>query len=299
MKSVTTTLALRTGAEVRAAVRIGEGGERPKCLLLHGNPGRLEDWQELWPSISSTADVVAIDLPGFGSSSRPDPSPGCLRLERLAEHALAVADALSWREPIYWVGHSHGGGVAQLVAARSPERVAGLVLVGTLGTPAHPSYRLLATPGAESLARMAGAFLRVPGLRSLSRVVLRRVMRDIFFPERVPDEEVESELSLFSERPEILVAMVHVALGRPCELLLESASRIRCRTLFLHGADDALVPWQNARAVHERIVGAGGHSEWETIPGAGHMLVRYQAPELARRIRRMTSTRGASANGSV
>jgi pimeloyl-ACP methyl ester carboxylesterase len=38
------------------------------------------------------------------------------------------------------VGHSHGGGVAQAAAARYPERVAGLVLIGTLGAPVHGSF---------------------------------------------------------------------------------------------------------------------------------------------------------------
>jgi pimeloyl-ACP methyl ester carboxylesterase len=293
--SDTTRLRLGTGIEVHAVVRMGEDEGRPKCVLLHGNPGSLMDWRQLWPLVSSFADVAAIDLPGFGSSPRPDSSPECLNLERMADHAVAVADALAWNEPVYFLGHSHGGGVAQVAAARRPDRVAGLVLMGTLGTPAHRSYRLLSRPGAGSFANLTGRLIRSSGLQSMSRGILRQVMREIFFPEPVPSQKVESEMMLLARRPEILAAMVHVALGKPCELLADTARHIKCPTLFLHGEADALVPWRYAHAIHERIVHAGGSSRWEIVAGAGHMLIDYQASELVRHISHWCSTQQAAA----
>jgi len=96
-------------------------------------------------------------------------------------------------------------------------------------------------------------------------------------------------MALLSRRREILVAMVHVTLGNPCALLAETAREIRCPTLLLHGAEDATVPSSHARFIHERIVEAGGRSQWELLPGAGHMLIEYQARELAEHIRRFTT----------
>src|SRR5262249_17516680 len=154
MDESTQRLKLRTGIEVQAFVSTSEGRARPKFLLLHGNPGSIADWKQLVPRLSSVADIAAIDMPGFGQSSRGDAAAEALGLEKMAAHAVAVADALSWREPFYLVGHSHGGGVAQVAAAKYPERIAGLVLIGTLGAPAHLSYRLLALPGAEVTARV-------------------------------------------------------------------------------------------------------------------------------------------------
>src|SRR5262245_22064900 len=118
----TVRMHLATGSEVQALVRLREDRTRPKCLLLHGNPGSLLDWARLVPLLSGVADVVAIDMPGFGRSARAGAGPEFLSLERLAEDAIAVADALSWREPFYLLGHSHGGGVAQVAAARHPQR---------------------------------------------------------------------------------------------------------------------------------------------------------------------------------
>jgi pimeloyl-ACP methyl ester carboxylesterase len=280
-------LKLATGTAVQALIRVKSGGgHRTRCLLLHGNPGSLLDWRALVPRLPSDVDVAAIDLPGFGRSTRPHSEPHSLSLDRLAEHALAAADALSWREPLVLVGHSHGGGIAQVLAARYPERVAGLVLVGTLGTPAHGSYRLLALPGAETIARLVGRVFGAKWLRPISRKILGAVMKDLFSPHVVPAVRLESELESFSRHPEILTAMVHVALGRPCAQLRAAASSIRCPSVFLHGSEDRVVPVRHARAIHEPIVQAGGRSHFEAFSGAGHMLMQDRPAEIAEHVLR-------------
>ncbi len=283
-------LKLRTRSEVEALVHLGEGRGRPRCLLLHGNPGSLRNWEHVVPQLFAAADVVAFDMPGFGGSPRAHSGHTCLSLESLAEHVIDVADALSWQGPFYVVGHSHGGGVAQVAAAKHPERIAGLVLIGTLGGTAHPSYRLLSLPGAETIARLAGAMIRTRRLRPISEGVLRRVLRDICYPEPVSSERLDRELHALALRPATLVSMVHVTLGRPCEQLLESASSIRCPTLIIHGAEDALVPMACARSIHDRIAAGGGCSHFEVIPSAGHMLIEYQATQLVEMILRHMST---------
>ena len=275
-------LKLETGHEVEAFVRIEPSGfERPKCLLIHGNPGSLGDWEQLIPRLSSAVDLAAIDLPGFGKTRRSGPSPESLSLDRLAEQAIFSANALDWRKPFFLVGHSHGGGVAQAAAARYPERIAGLVLIASLGAPAHGNYRLLSLPGAAAIARILGRIFRSKRLRPLSRAILGQVMSDIFSPERVPVEKLESELDLLASRPEILVSMVHVTLGRPCAQLLRSATEIRCPIQFIHGREDAVVPASRARSIHDLVVSARGRSQFQLVPGAGHMLIDYQASELA------------------
>jgi pimeloyl-ACP methyl ester carboxylesterase len=293
----TTRLRLATGNEVEALVRINADGiNRPRCLLLHGNPGCLEDWEHFVPKVSGVADIVAIDLPGFGKSRRVSSSPEALGLDRLAEQVILVADALGWCDPVFLFGHSHGGGVAQVAAARYPDRVAGLVLIGTLGAPVHGSYRLLSLPGAVCVARVAGWMFGFRCLRSLNRAMLGSVMFDIFSPEIVPARRLDRELALLASHPEILVSMVHATLGRPCKQLFDSAPDIRCPTLFLHGREDAVAPATYARSIHQRIVSARGSSRFHLLPGAGHMAIAYQATDLADVILRwlVTEARAAS-----
>ena len=272
--------------EIRVLLHTDEAhAARPKCLLLHGNPGSMIDWQRMIPGLARFADVAAVDLPGFGRCPRPGYAPGSLSLGRLADYAVAVADALSWREPINVIGHSHGGGVAQTLAASHPDRVARIILVGTLGAPAHRSYRLLALPGASSLARAVGRAFESDRFASFNRRLLRLFMKDVFAPEPVPEEMVEYELAFFGQRPEVLISMVQVALGGPSEQLHGKASQICCPVMFLHGQEDALVPVQCARNIYEQVLASGGSAEFNSIAGAGHMLPRYQAETLVHRIR--------------
>jgi pimeloyl-ACP methyl ester carboxylesterase len=273
-------LSLSTGAEVQALVKSQGSAGRPKCLLLHGNPGSLSDWQAVVAELSAVADVAAIDLPGFGQSPRSSLDPDSMSLARLAEHAMAVADALDWREPFFIVGHSHGGGVAQAAAVRYPDRIAGVVLVATLGGAVHSNYRLLALPGAAFVAGVAGRLFGSRALRPLSRWLLRGVMKDFFAPETAPAAKADRELALLAARPEVLLSMVHVAQGRPCQQLLTAAPGIRCPVLFLHGDADALVPARCARVLHDRIHAAGGRTEFRLLPAAGHMLLHFQAVQV-------------------
>lgn len=225
-------LTLSSGHRVRAIVRTDpRQSNRPKCLLLHGNPGSLVDWERVLPRITAICDAAVVDMPGFGRSSPPTLVPAGLSLNRMAEDAIAVADSLGWSEPIFLAGHSHGGGVAQTVAANVPARVAGIVLLGTLGSPAHASYRLLSLLGASSATQLAGWLFRRRVLRALNRKILRGFMSDVFSPEQVTAAKADRELAIFCARPEILLSMVHVSLGQPCEQLLGSASRIRCPVL--------------------------------------------------------------------
>jgi pimeloyl-ACP methyl ester carboxylesterase len=120
-------------------------------------------------------------------------------------------------------------------------------------------------------------------------------MADVFSPEPVPGARLDHETATFVSRPEILVNMVHVTLGRPCARLFGAASAIQCPALFLHGGADAIVPARYARCIHERILAAGGASQFHLVPGAGHMLIDSRATELASLILPWIVTRGGGA----
>ena len=155
------------------------------------------------------------------------------------------------------------------------------MLVGTLGAPAHASYQLLSLRGAEGVARAVGKLLQSGRLRGASRFVLERVMGNIYAPDSLHAEDVEIELARLRAHPEILVSMVQVALGASSQKLLQQADQIRCpHTLCAWRRGRAGAP-RYARAIHDRIAQAGGSTRFETLPGAGHMLLQQRASELA------------------
>jgi pimeloyl-ACP methyl ester carboxylesterase len=111
----------------------------PPVLLIHGTAA----WSELWrETIDHLANekfrVIAIDLPPFGFSDRPD--DGNYTRAGQAARIAALVDALRVG-PVFLVGHSFGAGPTVETVMRYPGKVRGLVLVaGALGIsdPAGP-----------------------------------------------------------------------------------------------------------------------------------------------------------------
>src|SRR5262245_29278221 len=45
--------------------------QREAVVFVHGNPGPLDDWEDLAPAIAKFARVIAMDMPGYGRAERP------------------------------------------------------------------------------------------------------------------------------------------------------------------------------------------------------------------------------------
>src|SRR5919201_6744673 len=109
-------------------------GQGPPVLLLHGPPFDHQVWTPAIPYLAGHFRVVAPDLPGYGRSPAldGDDSPDALL-------PLAAGLMTSLRMvPGFVAGASFGGGVALGLAARHPERVRGLIAIGTLGIERWP-----------------------------------------------------------------------------------------------------------------------------------------------------------------
>jgi pimeloyl-ACP methyl ester carboxylesterase len=119
-------------------------GEGPDVLLIHGLGGAKSSFFDTAAALSRRYRVHALDLPGFGSSSKPATAPYSARY--FAETVRDVMDALDIGRA-HIVGNSMGGRVAIEVALREPDRVAGLVAlcpaVAFVKRQYHPIVRLL------------------------------------------------------------------------------------------------------------------------------------------------------------
>ena len=101
-------------------------GEGPHVLLLHGLGGTKSSFFDTAAALSRDYTVHAIDLPGFGGSSKPALAPYGARYN--AQAVLGVMDALEI-ECAHIVGNSMGGRAAIEVGLTAPDRVAGLGLL--------------------------------------------------------------------------------------------------------------------------------------------------------------------------
>ena len=99
----------------------------PPLVLVHAFPLDASMWAGVLPGLRGLAQVLTVDLPGFGASPRPDGPPS---LDAVADAVLAAA-ADRGHERVVLAGCSIGGYVALAAARRAPERLAGLGLVDT------------------------------------------------------------------------------------------------------------------------------------------------------------------------
>lgn len=119
-------LRMTAGDVTLRAVRAGEG--TPTLLLLHGYGESAVTWQGVFDRLARRHAALAVDLPGFGLSDKPDgPYDYPTQLGRLE----ALVDALEG--PVVVVGHSMGGQLAAGLALSRPERVRAAVLVAPAG----------------------------------------------------------------------------------------------------------------------------------------------------------------------
>jgi pimeloyl-ACP methyl ester carboxylesterase len=106
-------------------VRFVRAGAGTPVVLLHGYGESLLAWQMVFDPLAREADVIAMDLPGFGLSSKP--SSG-YTADSMALVVTALLDRLGLRRVIL-VGHSLGGVVATALAVRDPSRVLAMALI--------------------------------------------------------------------------------------------------------------------------------------------------------------------------
>jgi len=103
--------------------RLGAG---PPVVCIHQTPRSWDEFREVQALLSASFDVIAMDLPGMGST----PPAGAASIEGFADAALGLIDALTL-ERVRVIGHHTGGVVAVRLAAIAGARVARLVLSST------------------------------------------------------------------------------------------------------------------------------------------------------------------------
>jgi len=132
-----------TGPAGNLHVDDGGTGGLP-VVFVHSFAGNTQHWSNQLAHLRHQRRAVALDLRGHGNSAAPT-NTSAYAVDSLATDIAAVADSLGL-DRFVLVGHSMGGSAALAYAAAHPERVAGLVLVGTPGkTPPQQARQVLAS----------------------------------------------------------------------------------------------------------------------------------------------------------
>lgn len=229
-------------------------GRGPATVLVHGLGGFAESWRHTIAALRGHGTVIALDLPGFGRSSKP-------RLEyRVTLHARAVAGLLRalGLERARLVGHSLGGAVAATCAVRFPAAVERLALLGAAvpGFPLRPSlvYRLMALPGVGEI--VSGVI--TPGLcaAALRRCFARPVEDEIAF---LVGHQYAARASPAGRAAYLsTLRAVKADFTVDGDAFRDALARLSLPTLVIHGHQDPVVPIAHPQAVVRSLAAAQG-----------------------------------------
>jgi pimeloyl-ACP methyl ester carboxylesterase len=246
-------------------------GAGPVLLLIHGMAGSLETWRSVIDPLARNATVLAVDLPGHGTSG---PGGGDYSLGSLASGLRDVL-AMLGHERATLIGHSLGGGIAMQFSYQFPEMTERLVLVssGGLGLEVNPVLRAASLPGANLfLSVTAEATRRASGLT-------RRVLRAVHSPSRPGlDELLRSYASLAdADRRSAFLATVRSVVGLSGQTVRAGDRLYLAKdlpVLLIWGADDPIIPVQHASAAHDLLP----HSTLAVFDGVRH-FPHVEAPQ--------------------
>jgi len=220
------------------------GAGPPHFVCLHGLADTLSIWSRLAPALAEHGRVMLVDQRAHGGS---DARPGPYRREDLATDVRALLDRLDIDRAVL-VGHSMGGVVALTTALAYPERVAGLVLLGTASE---------ASPRVAAWYERIACAAEIEGLAGLAHAIYGTGS----------DRQLEGDPRGIAHVTRCLKSLVH-------DPLTPQLPAVACPVLVVVGENDPMGVGASV-IIQRHIPGA----QLEVIPGRGHWL-HVEAPDL-------------------
>jgi pimeloyl-ACP methyl ester carboxylesterase len=256
-----TTMPTHTVLVDELRIRYADSGaaDGPVVLLTSPWPESLFAFRRVWPILSQTGRLIAVDLPGFGHS---DGRPDVLTPSAMAEFLGRFIAELGLGTP-HLVAPDVGASAALFLAARHPGAVASLVVGG--GGAAYP----LEVSG--TLAEIIAA----PGIEVFEGQDIRATIGASVAPVAPRDREPEvweDYVSAYENGRFAESARYVRSYPEQLPVLRDLLSAIRVPVRVFAAAADPLVPVSNGEYLAKRIPGseltilAASHFAWEEVP---------------------------------
>lgn len=239
-----------------------ERRERPLLVFLHEGLGSVAMWKDFPSALCEAADVrgLVYSRPGYGRSTPRGANEhwDLDFMHRQAHEVLpALFDALgidTAAERPWLFGHSDGGSIALLHAARFPDRVAGAIVLAP--------HILVEEFGLASIRAARETYLNTDLRQRLARYhddpdSAFWGWNDIWLDPRFPHWSIESEIEA-----------------------------IRCPLLAVQGVDDEYGTLEQIRGIRRRVP----HAELLELPRCGHSPHRDQPEALIAAVQRFMSS---------
>jgi pimeloyl-ACP methyl ester carboxylesterase len=235
----------------------------PPLLLVHGAANDRDAWQLVARGLTGAGCAVLVpDLPGHGLSS----GPALRSIEALADWVPALLDAAGVREAIL-VGHSMGSLVTLECAARHPQRVSGLALLGTSAPmPVADALIAHAETNPDCAIRMMNEYSLTPRFR-----LTGGVGHGIWGP--------GVTLAIMRRSPPGVLA-IDLANCNNYQHGLEAAAQVTCPALLIVARRDRMTPRRNLPPLEAAL----RQLRRAEIPECGHAMMNEQPQAVVKRI---------------
>ncbi len=239
-----------------------EMGEGEPILFIHGISGSWQNWLENLPHFARSHRVIALDLPGFGSSPMPSWQIDVPAYGRLVHD---FCEKLGVGPGVTVVGNSLGGFIAAEAATAAPGRFDRMVMVSAAGiiNTWNPEERAVVT--AYIWKTFSPYFARggreIVGRPRLRRIVFARFAR---FPNLLRAELLWEQITHGLTSCPGFGDALHAAIRHD---IRERLGTIEIPTMIVWGFDDRVIPVQAALSYHRRIPG----SRLEIFDRTGHV----------------------------
>jgi pimeloyl-ACP methyl ester carboxylesterase len=252
------------GLQVRYAD--SDGSASQQLVLTSPWPESLRAFDRMWPRLSGTARLLAIDLPGFGRSER---RADLLSPTAMGEFLIRILD--EWNiSDAHLVCPDVGTPAALFAAAGHPGRIRSLVVGG--GATAYP----LEVGGALK------DLIEAPDIDTFRSLDPRALIEGLVAPlgPAVPADDIVADYiesnggDRFAESARY-VRSYSEQLPQLAGLLPEIFTPVQIIT----GGRDPIVPVANAEFLHARLPNSrldvldAGHLAWEEVPGEYGALI--------------------------
>lgn len=263
-------------AELNDGIRlayIDEGKGSETILMIHGLGSYLPAWKKNISELSKNYRVIAVDLPGYGKSSKA-PHSGLMTF-----YAGVIGELIQKLDlgPVNLAGHSMGGQISMVLALEKPELVKRLILVDPAGFESFTAgqknwFKDVMTP---NLVRLT----TVEAIESNLASNFYRMPEDAKF--MIEDRIAMRDASDFDNYCLAVARSVH---GMVDEAVLEKIPQIKTPTLIFFGENDMLIPNRYLNPGFTSKIAENGAalikgSKLVMVPKCGHFMM-FEKPEV-------------------
>lgn len=218
--------------------------ERPPLLFIHGFGASTDHWRKNMAELQADFEVYAIDLIGFGRSSKPDGGySNTLWRDQLTDFITTIV-----KRPVVIAGNSIGGYASLYTGATRPDSIVGVAMLNGVGSFSEQQSTEPPNPFQKAIGQLIKTVVLSP-LPSWvifqfvrNRSYIRKTLSQVYVNQSEVTDQLIEDVYRPATDPEAAAAfpaLFKAERGEYVDVLLKDMS---CPLLLIWGDAD---PWMN------------------------------------------------------